>query len=160
MIDSGYGLDDFRRVLSIEKIDESRFDSVLPLIGAYQEFYGFAPDTSRNRVHFGRYLKQHDQGILFGAYNERTLVGFCTLYFLPSSLSGGTMCVMNDLYTQSAHRKMGVGQALVTHAKAYAKTRGFSSLDWWTAESNHTAHRLYDKIGGERTSWYLYTLPT
>lgn len=151
---------EFGDVVSIEKIDEGRFESVLPLIAAYQEFYGFVPDTGRNRLHFSRYLKSHDQGILFGAYPEGTLVGFCTLYFLPSSLSGGLMCVMNDIYTQSAYRKAGVGQALIAHASAYAKTRGFSSLEWWTADSNHTAHRLYDKIGGQRSSWFLYTLPT
>lgn len=147
-------------MITIEKIDEKRFEAVLPLIASYQEFYGFRPNTERNRAHFGQYLNTHDQGIVFGAYAEGILVGFCTLYFLPSSLSGGLMCLMNDLFTQPTYRTGGVGQALIGHAKAFAKTRGFSSLEWWTADSNHTAQRLYDKVGGKRSSWYLYTLPT
>lgn len=146
-------------MVTIETIGESKLEAVLPLIGAYQEFYGEVPNTERNRAHFSRYLSVHDQGILLGAYVEGALVGFCTLYFLPSSLTGQTMCVMNDLYTQSKHRKLGVGRALIAHGQAYAKTRGYSSMEWWTAQSNQTAHKLYDGIGADRSAWYLYSLP-
>ena len=146
--------------MKIETIGNAQFEAVLPLIAAYQEFYRQVPSLERNRTHFSQYLTNHEQGILFGAFLDDKAIGFCTLYFLPSSLSGETMCVLNDIYTLPEYRGLGVARALLAESRTYAKQRGFSNLEWWTAESNATAQRLYDQLGARRSAWYLYDLPT
>ena len=146
--------------MKIETVSKSKLKSVLPLISAYQEFYHQIPSRKRNEAHFSRYTKNHSQGILFAAFAEKKAVGFCTLYFLPSSLSGSKMCVLNDLYTLPSVRKRGVARALIEHGQAYARMKGFKNIEWWTQQTNKTAQRLYDRIGAQRSAWFLYDLPT
>ena len=52
-------------MLTIEKIDEKRFEEALQLIGSYQEFYGFELNQERNRTHFGQYLENNTKVLLF-----------------------------------------------------------------------------------------------
>lgn len=146
----------------IETVDIKNFDQVLRLIAGYQEFYQRTPDEGANRRHFSRFLGgHHPQGVLFVAVSaEDRALGFATLYFLPSSMSAATSCVLNDLFTVSEARKQGVARALVGHCLEQARVRGYTALEWQTAVSNTEAQSLYDRLGAERTSWYQYSLPT
>lgn len=146
--------------MKIETVSKANLKSVLPLISAYQKFYNQVPSKKRNEAHFSSYTRNHSQGILFAAFDGKKAVGFCTLYFLPSSLSGNKMCVLNDLYTVPSIRKRGVARALIEHGRTYARDRGFETMEWWTQQTNKTAQRLYDQLGAQRSSWFLYELPT
>lgn len=148
--------------LCIETVDAENFEQVLPLIAGYQEFYQRIPDEAANRKHFSQFLGgQHPLGIQFLAISaDGRPLGFATLYFLPSSLSARTSCVLNDLFTSAEARKQGVGEALVRHCLEHAGLRGYASLDWQTAPSNTVAQSLYDRLGAKRVSWYHYSLAT
>lgn len=145
----------------IEPVTDLNFEKVIPLIGHYQRFYRQTPDEARTRRFFGQFVGgHHPMATLFVAIgkNEEAL-GFATLYFVPSSLSARTSCVLNDLFTASDSRGKGIGKALFEHCREHARRRGFASLEWQTEQSNGTAQRLYDKIGAARSSWFSYSLP-
>lgn len=146
----------------IEPVTDGNFEKVIPLIGQYQKFYRQVPDEARNRRFFGQFVGgHHPQATLFLALGDRgEAVGFATLYFLPSSLTARTVCMLNDLYTVPEARGKGIARSLVEHCRDHGRRRGFSSLDWQTEQSNSSAQRLYDKLGASRSSWYYYSLPS
>lgn len=143
----------------IETVTPATFELVLPLIAAYQQFYGAAPDDARNRAHFGRFLAGDARGIQFVALagNDAAL-GFATLYFPFSSVVAAAICLMNDLFVVPQARGRGVGRALIEHCCHYAGEHGFASLSWQTAQSNTVAQRLYDSIDTTQSAWYRYVM--
>lgn len=145
----------------IHRVDRELLEKILPLIAAYQVFYHQQPDDARNRAFFGRYAGGDPQGIQFAALDAGGApLGFATLYFLPSSLSGEDYCYLSDLFTVSQARGRGVARALLEQCTSHARGRGFPSMDWLTARSNATAQRLYDKLPAHRSEWFYYSLPT
>lgn len=146
--------------MRIETVTEETFERVLPLIAAYQRFYEAEPDEERNRAFFGQFLGDHSRGVQFVALGDAgEALGFATLFFPLSSVRASAYCLMNDLYTVPEQRGRGIGRALIMRCLAYAEKRGFKAISWQTAQSNHTAQRLYDSTGARQTAWYTYTLP-
>lgn len=144
----------------IERVNHGLLEEILPLIAAYQVFYGQEPDSARNRAFFGRFAAENPQGVQFAARGTdgRTL-GFTTLYVLPSSLSGADYCYLSDLFTVPEARGRGVARALLARGAEWAREHGFDSVDWLTARTNSTAQRLYDKLPAHRSEWYYYSWP-
>ena len=134
-------------------------EELLPLIGEYQRFYGAEPDTARNRAFFGDLIEQPELSAQFAAVNEKgKIVGFATLYFLPSSISARTYAMLNDLYTRPECRGQGVGRLLIQRCQGLVKERGLSSLEWLTQKENEKAQRLYNSFPVQKSEWLTYTL--
>jgi GNAT superfamily N-acetyltransferase len=145
--------------LEIAPVAVGDFDELLPLIAAYQRFYEVGDiDAERNRDFFRRFLAPSDDGVLLGARDGGALVGYACLYWHFSSLSAAESVLMNDLYVDEQARGRGVGRALIEASAAVARERGARHLEWSTAPDNHSAQRLYDSTGAERSEWVEYEL--
>jgi GNAT superfamily N-acetyltransferase len=144
----------------IKPISEAHFETLLPMIAAYQGFYG-ADDirTDRNRSFFRRFIAPSEEGMLLGAWREKELVGYACLYWHFSSTRAVETVLMNDLYVRKEDRGQGIGRALIEVSAAVARERGAHHLEWSTRPDNVTAQRLYDSTGAERTTWIEYELP-
>jgi GNAT superfamily N-acetyltransferase len=144
----------------IEPISAGQFETLLPMISDYQRFYEVEKiDHERNRAFFARFIDPSEDGMLIGAWNGRQLLGYACLYWHFSSLSVAETVLMNDLYVEESARGQGVGRALIDAAAEVARARGAHCLEWSTAPDNHTAQRLYDSTGAERSDWVEYELP-
>lgn len=140
-------------------VTRERLDDLIPLIGEYQRFYGAEPNPARNRAFFGDLLEQPELAAQFAAIDETgRIVGFATLYFLPSSISARTYAVLNDLCTVPEFRARGVGRLLVERCQELAQERGLNSLEWLTQKENETAQRLYNSLPTQRSEWFIYTM--
>jgi len=147
--------------LEIAPVTVEEFERLLPLIAAYQRFYEVEEiDEARNREFFRRFLAPSTAGLLLGARRDGAFLGYACLYWHFSSLSARTATLMNDLFVVPEARGAGVGRALIEASLAVARERGDANLEWSTAPDNHTAQRLYDSTGAERSSWLSYELPT
>lgn len=136
------------------------YSQVLPLIGAYQQFYGVAhPDPERNERFFRRFLDPHEPGMLRGGWTDRQLAGYGCLYWTFSSVSATEVTLLNDLYVQPGYRGAGVGLALISAAREVALRRAAGSLRWLTHIDNVVAQRLYDRTSARRTAWFEYEIP-
>jgi len=144
----------------INSIAEAEFESLLPMIAAYQGFYK-ADDIreERNRSFFRRFIAPSDDGMLIGAWRGAELAGYACLYWHFSSTRAIETVLMNDLFVAEAHRGQGVGRALIEASAAVARERGSPHLEWATRPSNETAQRLYNSLGAERSTWIEYELP-
>jgi len=145
--------------IEIAPISSAEFEQLLPLIAAYQRFYEVEDiDEVRNRTFFRRFLAPSEDGLLLGARREGRLLGYACLYWHFSSLEAVESVLMNDLYVSEQARGEGVGRALIEATAAIARERGVPFVEWSTAPDNHTAQRLYDSTGAERSEWYSYEL--
>jgi GNAT superfamily N-acetyltransferase len=145
--------------IEIAPLVVAEFEPVLPLIAAYQRFYEVEPvDEERNRSFFRRFLAPSDDGLLLGARQGEEIVGFACLYWHFSSLAAAETVLMNDLFVSEAARGRGVGRGLIEASAAVARERDAAHLEWATAPDNHTAQRLYDSTGAERSVWVEYEL--
>lgn len=145
----------------IAPVSAAEYEELLPLIAAYQRFYGVEQiDEERNRAFFRRFLEPSDAGLLLGARVEGRLLGYACLYWHFSSTEAAESVLMNDLYVDADARGRGLGRALIEASADVARQRGAAQLQWQTAPDNHTAQRLYDATGAERSEWIEYELPT
>lgn len=146
--------------IRVEPVTDGQYEQLLPLIGAYQRFYGGESiDGERNRSFFRRFLAPSDDGLLLGAWIDDELAGYACLYWHFTSLVPAETVLMNDLYVKEGRRGLGVGRALIETSAAIAKERDAHRLEWATAPDNKTAQRLYDSTGATRTTWIEYELP-
>jgi GNAT superfamily N-acetyltransferase len=144
--------------MDISTVDRTGLEGVLGLLADYQRFYGVAePDTARNREFFGRFC-DGGAGILLQAMDAGDAVGVATVYWTQDSISARDVAVLYDLFVAPAARGRGVGHALIDAAAAAARARGLPTLAWMTAIDNHSAQRLYDRLGAERSTWHEYVL--
>jgi GNAT superfamily N-acetyltransferase len=86
------------------------------------------------------------------------LLGFATLYATLETLATAPILVMNDLFVVPSERGAGIGEALISTCRKYARDHGYASLDWVTAADNHTARKLYDRLGSRVGPWISYSL--
>jgi GNAT superfamily N-acetyltransferase len=145
--------------MRIEPITGGQFERLLPLIAAYQRFYGVEQiDEARNRTFFARFIAPSDDGMLLAAWRDDELVGYACLYWHFTSLVPAETVLMNDLYVNPEIRGQGVGRALIEASAAVARERDADRLEWATAPDNETAQRLYDSTGAERSEWITYEI--
>ncbi|HVY97445.1 MAG TPA: GNAT family N-acetyltransferase [Solirubrobacterales bacterium] len=146
--------------LRVAPIASAEFERLLPLIAAYQAFYGAADVSSeRNREFFSRFLAPSDEGMLIGAWAAEELLGYACLYWSFSSTRAMETVLMNDLFVSEEARGKGVGRALIEAAAAVGRERGAPILEWSTEPGNKRAQALYDTTGARRSEWIEYELP-
>lgn len=142
----------------ITVVDQNTLEAALPLIRAYQTFYGCpAISADTNREHFRQFGPDSEKGCLFLYTESGVAVAFATVYFTYSSTLPGKVGVMNDLFTQEAYRGKGIGRKLIDHCLSYATSQGAHRLQWLTATRNETAQRLYDSLSVKKSDWHFYT---
>jgi GNAT superfamily N-acetyltransferase len=145
--------------LRIGPVTEEQYETLVPMIAAYQGFYKTEDiRDERNREFFRRFLAPSEDGMLIGAWRGDLLVGYACLYWHFSSTRAVETVLMNDLYVEAEARGEGVGRALIEAAAKVARERGSPILEWSTSPDNATAQRLYDSTGAERSTWIEYEL--
>src|SRR5882757_117758 len=146
--------------VEVSAVREEEFETLLPLISAYQRFYevdDVKPD--RNRFFFRRFLAPSEDGLLLAARDENgVILGYACLYWHFSSLQALETVLMNDLFVAPEARGRGVGRALIEAIADVARERGAAWVEWSTAPDNHTAQRLYDSLTEEKSTWLSYEL--
>jgi ribosomal protein S18 acetylase RimI-like enzyme len=103
-------------------------------------------------------MLEGNEGIQLVAEGDGDLVGFATIYFSRTTFTGGRIGIMNDLYVMESHRGSGAARALFEACRAECRARGFAEMTWETAPDNHRAQRFYEKVGGGREDWLVYSI--
>ena len=144
----------------ITAVREEDLPDLLPLLRAYCDFYEVAPSDeallSLCRALVDDSLREGVQ--LLARAESGEPIGFATLFWTWSTLNGGRIAVMNDLFVAPGARGTGLADALIAACRERARDRGALRLEWQTARDNHRAQAVYDRVGGERSEWLDYGL--
>jgi GNAT superfamily N-acetyltransferase len=119
---------------------------VAELFDAYRQFYGQAPDPDGARAFLRERLQTGDSTVLI-AERDRRFLGFAQLYPSFSSVSMKRVWILNDLFVAPAHRRAGVGRALMAAAEDLARATAAKGLVLATQKTNATAKALYEARG-------------
>jgi GNAT superfamily N-acetyltransferase len=124
----------------------SEIEALAEIFDQYRAHYGEASDASRS----ARWLDQNvSTGRLrvFIAEDRGRFVGFAITMELPGSLRLARYWQIRDLFVLPAHRRLGVGRALLASVRAAAIASGALRLVVQTEDDNDPALRLYADSG-------------
>lgn len=82
----------------------------------------------------------------FLAYDGTRAVGLTNFLYHRSFWEIPERCYLNDLIVTEEARGLGAGRALIMAVKDHAAAQGCEKLYWTTAQDNHAARALYDKL--------------
>jgi GNAT superfamily N-acetyltransferase len=142
---------------------EPRDAPTLGLLGAslVRTHHGFdarrfltpTPHLEEGYAHFLRTQLAATDVAIFVAERDATVVGYVYAGIEPQSWkelreSAG---FIHDIVVTPAVRSTGVGTRLMEAAAAWLVSRGAPRVMLWTAEENHDAQRLFERLGFRRT---------
>jgi len=133
-------------------------DDLVTLFDAYRQFYRQPSDPQRAR----RFLLErfeHNQSVIFIAFEDGAAIGFTQLYPSFSSVGTARIFILNDLFVSPETRRRGVGAALLQTAAEYGRRLAAIRLVLSTEVINANAQALYEKTGWKRdTVFCVYQL--
>jgi GNAT superfamily N-acetyltransferase len=128
------------------------------LYAAYAGFYRVAPPAQRrDRVWSWIHDPAHELEafLALGAAGEP--VGLAHFRPFARPLSATMAGFLDDLFVAPQARGSGAAAALIAALAAEGRRRGWSTIRWITAEDNHRARAVYDRLAA-RTGWVTYDL--
>jgi GNAT superfamily N-acetyltransferase len=144
--------------VTIRQATVADLDLIVPLFDAYRQFYRQPSDPTRAR----RFLLErfeHNQSVIFLAFDGAAATGFTQLYPSFSSGAMARIFILNDLFVTPGARGRGVGSALLKAAADFGRRIGALRLVLSTELTNTTAQSLYEKSGWKRdTTFCVYQL--
>ena len=91
-------------------------------------------------------------------HSTASLVGFAHYFPHTDTWSALPVVYLNDLFLHPNSRGAGLGRALIQQIVADGKESGWGEIYWHTAEKNHQARILYDKVTGGADGFVSYRM--
>ena len=125
---------------------------LVPLFDAYRQFYRQPSEPERAR----RFLLErfeHNQSVIFLAFEGAAAIGFAQLYPSFSSGAMARIFILNDLFVAPEARGRGAGSALLQAAAECGRSVGAPRFVLSTEVTNTTAQSVYERLGN--MFWYI-----
>ncbi len=144
----------------ITTVTEADLPELLVLMRGYGDFYEVSvTDEQLLNISLALIADPAREGVqLLARADDQTAAGFATVYWSWTTTRGGRLATMNDLFVTPEARGAGHADALILACRDRAREHGAVALEWQTALDNHRAQAVYDRVGGERSQWYDYSL--
>lgn len=117
----------------------------------WRDYLAFYETTVADEIYdttFARLLGDDPQDFsCFVAEADGQLVGLTHYLFHRHAWKAENVCYLQDLFAKPDARGTGVGRALIQAVYDEADRQGSPSVYWLTQDFNHTARKLYDRIG-------------
>ncbi len=138
------------RTISIRDVSELDYEQWGSLWSQYNAFYGRKGPTALSEdivlATWRRFFDPNEQVFCLVAEHGERLVGLAHYIFHRNTITIEDTCYLQDLFSDSEMRGMGIGQKLVGAFYERAKRAGARGVYWHTHLSNKTAMKLYDKM--------------
>ena len=145
--------------VTVRSVRASDFDQWLPLWEGYNAFYGRAGATALaaeiTQTTWGRFFDPDEPVHALVAESDGRLSGLAHYLFHRSTILLAPTCYLQDLFTDVAQRRNGVGRALIDAVYDAARAAGSSRVYWHTHATNRTARELYDQLA-EDSGFIVY----
>lgn len=132
-------------------------ERLLPLVGAYREFYEQPRDAVAEQTFIYDHLSDGTSVIFLALDDDGAAVGFAQLFETYSTVHLSKTIVFEDLYVVERARRNGTATALLEAANEYARECGATQMFLETAMDNTAAQRVYERNGWTREArFYKY----
>lgn len=126
---------------------------------AYLEYYESTVSEDVYQSTFARLLGDDPQDYTcLIAEGENGPVGLTHYLYHRHAWKVENVCYLQDLYADSDVRGLGIGRQLIEAVYAAAEANGAPAVYWLTQDFNHTARKLYDRVG-TKTPFIKYQKP-
>jgi GNAT superfamily N-acetyltransferase len=151
----------------IDIVNENDLIDLLPLLQAYCAFYNqteqipVTTDDALLSVSRALIANPTQEGLQLIARDakDRTPVGFATIFWSWSTLKGGRLAIMNDLFVDEQYRGQGIADILIGDCARRAREHGAGCLTWQTSVDNKRAQTVYNRSGALKSDrWLNYFL--
>jgi GNAT superfamily N-acetyltransferase len=144
----------------IRPICRADYDGWRPLWDGYNAFYGRSGATALpeeiTQITWERFFTSSEPVHAFIAEESGCIVGLTHFLFHRSTTRLYDVCYLQDLFTISHLRGLGIGRRLIEAVYDAARTAGSSRVYWLTQTSNQAGRALYDKVA-KHTGVIVYT---
>jgi GNAT superfamily N-acetyltransferase len=134
--------------VTIIRAQPEHISALASLLDAYRVFYKQDSDK-KAATQFLKERFQNNESVVFLSLEGNEPTGFVQLYPSFSTVSLQPILILNDLYVDKAHRKKGIGGALLRTSQDYCLMKGIKGLALETAIDN-PAQTLYERLGWEK----------
>jgi GNAT superfamily N-acetyltransferase len=136
-------------------------EALLPLFRAYCDFYDADPADESLRAMIAAVIAAPDDEaflLLAEEWEGSGIVGFACCGWKWSSLQGGRIVWLDDLYVASDARGRGHADELIRAVAGVAREGGAPIVGWLTGPENRRAQAVYDRLGGRGEPMVEYEL--
>jgi GNAT superfamily N-acetyltransferase len=136
--------------VEIRAIRPADYEGWRPLWDGYNAFYGRSGATALpeeiTRTTWERFFDAAEPVHALVAERERTVVGLAHYLYHRSTTRLRDVCYLQDLFTASELRGLGIGGRLINGVYDAARAVGCSRVYWQTQVTNQPGRALYDKV--------------
>jgi GNAT superfamily N-acetyltransferase len=143
---SSGGPEDLVSVRALVVPTSRELEALAEIFDQYRAQYGEASDASRSASWLDENLSTRRLRV-FVAEDSVRFVGFAITMDVPASLRLAQFWQIRDLFVLPAHRRLGVGRALLASVRAAAIASNALRLVVQTEDDNDPAIRLYSDCG-------------
>jgi GNAT superfamily N-acetyltransferase len=147
--------------MAIRPATAGDLDRLMPLYRGYCDFYEMNPTDEALRSTAEAIITGPDERgfILVSEGAAGRLAGFATVSWKHSALAGSLIAYLDDLFVDPDARGQGHADDLIEACRVRAGELGAGAMAWLTAEDNHRAQKVYDRIGARHgPPFYEYEL--
>lgn len=134
------------KIVKLESKESLLFEEALILFNEYRKFYQ-QPSNVNSAKQFLSDRIDCNESDIFVAVKDDHAIGFMQLYRSFSSVGMSKIYILNDLYVDQNHRKIGVAKLLLDEAKKFAAENKATKLTLSTEKNNNAAQNLYESKG-------------
>ena len=144
------------RILPVEARHRADWDR---LYAGYAAFYRVAQTPAmRDTVWSWLHDPAHGSNGLVAEDGAGRAVGLAHYRAFARPLSATTGGYLDDLFVDPQMRGKRVADALIEALAELGRAKGWSVIRWITAEDNHRARAVYDRVA-KLTPWRTYDIP-
>ncbi len=137
-------------MITIAPVSRAQLPELLRLLEAKADFDGARHKLRANLCNLEQELFSANPRVkALLATRDGTVVGMATYHAIFSSFLVRPGIWLDDLYVDSAHRKIGVGEALLSSLCGEALTNGCARIDWIVNASNDNGLGFYARMGAQ-----------
>lgn len=146
--------------MAIREATEEDLPALMPLLRGYCDFYEMTPpDEGVEQVAGAAIAAPEDEALLLvSTDNQDSVVGFALSSWKLSSLRGGRIVFLDDLFVDPNARGGGHADALIEAVAEAGRRHGAKAVSWLTAPDNRRAQAVYDRVGAHGEAFLEYEL--
>lgn len=141
--------------MQITKATAAHLPRLAELFDVYRQHYEQAPDLQGAKAYLTERLEKGESEIFVALYNDE-VIGFTQLYPVFSSIGMKKAWILNDLFVDPAHRRIGAARGLIAASRALGELTSSRYIMLQTHTDNISAQALYEDVGFKRDDEFYY----